>query len=742
MKACLCALALVFTIGQPWIVAAEDPAPESEVWATLESSDFIRTWLLCGVFPNPPDETAPGRSAIGLHTDYLTDHGGEGTIGPIADMVHRRPNGTEATWFTYTSPTDGVDFTKAFANQPKEEVVAYAYATLQIETAGKAVLGLGSDDGVRVWLNGELVHDLLVGRGLTKDEDRVEVELLEGENRFLIKVENGVGGWGLSARLISGEEARLLAERDARRRRLMQFQDAELRPRGLWDYMITPGGFPDIVWDQPGVVESAVGEFSYETRWFDPDLQEVEKPDRPGRYIAYAEGELPSGTPFRRSITVFCRPPEWQPWNDRIKAYVDYPPRSPIDEGAWNEHREVIAERMGGQFVWFLETEEPGAILMSYLHEMEPLGREPSPTETPEVAHGDQNLRLKLRVLGLEGRYPPLELPRKTDEQATVLHAGSPAQAGVADDAAERIRAVCQKWYEDSEQPFVTLVARRGVIVLHEAFGPVPLDASLEMASITKAISGMMFAQFLDQDRIDLDDPIGEVLPGFPTEGEMAITSRHLFTHTTGLDGHWRWGGIHNVWLENIVLNGLDYLEPGKVRKYNGTGYDLSAKVMEVLGGKTIVRLMHENFFGPLGLEDTTIDNMATSARCTARDTAILGQLLLNRGAYGDRVFFSPETFEELVPRPLEEFYPDVGEDWGIGLAWMRESHPDAGTGDIPGDATLLSANTIGHGSATSAILRVDLDNEIVVAQVRSTAGPKYREFFVQFLQAIHESIM
>ena len=506
--------------------------------------------------------------------------------------------------------------------------------------------------------------------------------------------------------------------------------------------MITPGEFPEIVWDNPGLVESSVGEFSYDVRWFDADLQEVEKPQRPGRYVAYIEAELPSGTPLRRAVTVFCRPTEWQPWNDQIKAYVDYPPRSPIDQKAWEERRDLIATRMGGQFVWFLESEEPGAILMSYLHEMEPLGREPLPTETPEVAHGDHNLKLKLRVLELEDRYPPLELPRHAKEKSTVIRPGTPAQAGVTDDAAERIRAVCQKWYEESEQPFVTLVARRGVVVIHEAFGPVPLDASLEMASITKAITGMMFAQFVDQGRLDLEDPIGEYLPGYPTEGDKAITLRQLFTHTTGLDGHWRWGGIHNPWLENVILNGLEYLEPGRNHKYNGVGYDLSGKVMETVSGKSIVRLMHENFFEPLGLANTTIDNLATSARCSAEDTARIGQLLLNRGTYGDRVFFSPETFEKMLPRQLGEFYPEVDMEWGVGLVWMRESHPDMGTDGIPAGATLLSENTIGHGSATSAILRVDLDNEIVVAQVRSTAGPKYREFFVQFLQAIHESVM
>jgi hypothetical protein len=44
---------------------------------------------------------------------------------------------------------------------------------------------------------------------------------------------------------------------------------------------------------------------------------------------------------------------------------------------------------------------------------------------------------------------------------------------------------------------------------------------------------------------------------------KKAITLRQCFTHTTGLYGHEEYGGLHNPWLENVIANGLDYLEPG-----------------------------------------------------------------------------------------------------------------------------------------------------------------------------------
>lgn len=731
---------------------SEDPVMKEEIWAQEESSSFIRTWFLCGVFPNPPhgegqeyDHTPP---CVGLDTDYLVEHGGETNIQPVEGILHKRPDGTKAQWFEYTSPNDTIDFVEAFAVQPVINVVAYAYTTINSEVAGKAVLALGSDDGVRVWLNGKVVHDNLIARGISKDNDVVTVTLKKGENPLLVKVEQGAGGWGFVLRIVGKEEAVAIETRKKLMKKLTAFQNCELRPEGRWDYMFTLGNFPKIVWEKPYTVSHLMGEFPISVRWFNGDLEEVKNPDEPGRYLSYIEGQTSLGMNIRRALTLYCRPAEWQPWEDNVKAYVDYMPDSPIDQKAWGDRKEMVASKVGSQFVEFLETESYGAVLMSYFHEMKPLDGELLPTETPDIINDDLHLALKRKLLGIENKYPALQLPKELSTPAPVLRNGTAEEAGIKADAAEKIRSVCREWYEESREPFVILVARRGVIVIHEVFdapdGSVEIDTSFQMASITKAITGMMFAQFMDQGLIDLEDSVGKHLPDFPVDGDKDITLRHCFTHTTGLEGHYEWGGVHNPWLDNVILNGIDYLTPGEIHLYNGMGYDLSGKVMEIVSGKSMFRLMHENFFGPLGLTNTTIDDLATATTSSAEDIARIGQLLLNRGSYGNRAFFSPNTFEKLLPKQLSKYYPELDDsiEWGIGLTWMRTKEPDAGKEGIPEDKTLLSKNTIGHGAASSAILRVDLDNEIVVSQVRSTAGPKYNEYLVKFLKAIDESIL
>ena len=69
-------------------------------------------------------------------------------------------------------------------------------------------------------------------------------------------------------------------------------------------------------------------------------------------------------------------------------------------------------------------------------------------------------------------------------------------------------------------------------------------------------------------------------------------------------------------------------------------------------------------------------------------------------------------------------------------------THPHAGKGGNPDDLTVLSKNVIGHGSATSAILRIDLDNDLVISQTRRRGGPFYEQYLEKLLMAIDEGLI
>jgi hypothetical protein len=91
-------------------------------------------------------------------------------------------------------------------------VYGYAWAQVDMPKETRAVLGIGSDDAVKVWLNGELVHRHWVNRGLMKDNDLVPVTFKKGNNQLVLKVFNGVMGWGFLCRAVKVETEPILAQ--------------------------------------------------------------------------------------------------------------------------------------------------------------------------------------------------------------------------------------------------------------------------------------------------------------------------------------------------------------------------------------------------------------------------------------------------------------------------------------------------------------------------------------------------
>ncbi len=452
---------------------------------------------------------------------------------------------------------------------------------------------------------------------------------------------------------------------------------------------------------------------------------------------------------MRRALTFYCRPPGF--------LFFFFPPEKtfswepmigPISAEVWREHEEEFARFNKELLFRGINDGEQAAILAAGLAEAEPRGRPARSYESSAALNDAYHLALKLRVLGLEDKVRPLQPPRRRDARpAMVLHEGVIEDAGVRSDAREKLTALCRAWAEDSKEPFATLVARRGVIILHDGFGldpddkPVSTDYRCEVFSISKTVTAILFSQFLEQRLIRLDDSLASVFPDYPQDSPRVPTFRQCLTHTSGLAGHGDYGGVRNPHLDNIVLNGIDVNEPGKTYAYSGMGFDLVAEAMELVTGKAAPQLFRDHLFRPLGLGDIPFANASSDARLTARELGVLGQWLLNRGSYGENEFASPATFETMLPEDLDKRFPDIHANEGIGMHWMKDRRPGAPPGSAAPEDLIFSPRTIGHGSLSSCILRVDLERDIVVAQVRRKAGERFGEWSAKFLQAIADSV-
>ena len=98
-----------------------------------------------------------------------------------------------------TPVADQVDLSSLFPGHAN--CVAYLRAEIVAEQDSDALLLMGSDDGLKVWLNDAVVHSNNVDRGLIVDQDRAPIRLRKGANRLLLKVTQGGGGWAACARI-------------------------------------------------------------------------------------------------------------------------------------------------------------------------------------------------------------------------------------------------------------------------------------------------------------------------------------------------------------------------------------------------------------------------------------------------------------------------------------------------------------------------------------------------------------
>jgi CubicO group peptidase (beta-lactamase class C family) len=191
-KVCIAACLTVIALGVP--ARGAEAILGKATYTGLERERFMTKWLLLGPVP-----LGKGPSASSDEQEQKKAFG----IDPLSaerfqDKVTIGENQYE--WVGFTSPGDTVDLTRLFG--ATTYVTAYAWACLDMLGESRTILGIGSDDAVKVWLNGKLIHENWVQRGCTPDSDLVPVTFRKGRNHLVLKIQNGSGDWSFSCRAL------------------------------------------------------------------------------------------------------------------------------------------------------------------------------------------------------------------------------------------------------------------------------------------------------------------------------------------------------------------------------------------------------------------------------------------------------------------------------------------------------------------------------------------------------------
>jgi hypothetical protein len=156
-------------IKRAWTLRGKPPGP------------FIKSWLTSGPFTQPGAVTAMA----------------------LFDVVFAPEKTGEAVTWKPLQSGDVADLLSVYPDQLNG--AAYLKTTITSPEDLEALLLLGSDDGVKAWLNGGVVHASNVDRGLVTDQDVAPVKLKKGANELLLKVTQGGGGWAACARVVASD---------------------------------------------------------------------------------------------------------------------------------------------------------------------------------------------------------------------------------------------------------------------------------------------------------------------------------------------------------------------------------------------------------------------------------------------------------------------------------------------------------------------------------------------------------
>lgn len=135
------------------------------------------------------------------------------------------------------------------------------------------------------------------------------------------------------------------------------------------------------------------------------------------------------------------------------------------------------------------------------------------------------------------------------------------------------------------------------------------------LASVSKMYSTAAVMRLVDEDRVELDAPVTQYLPGFRMEDERYkdITVRMLMNHTLGISmGNGTNDYLYDdadSWLHDNILDfasGLRFkADPGEYACYNNWGFILMEHIVENVSGMSYTDYIKENIASRIGAEHT-----------------------------------------------------------------------------------------------------------------------------------------
>ena len=205
-------------IGQEAALAAVTIASGIYVMDTEPVKEVLQRVVAADVRKEIKDQANKTLGEIEMRKSYLVDWE---VAGPYTEkdknysQLYDTPFGPEAkdaevAWRKMPISVEGQH--PAYLDMLKElnggeQRVAYLRTKIESPELKPVTLEIFSDDGVKAWLNGKVVHSNNVARPIMPEPDRVNVTLAKGTNTLLLKVTQNNLPWGAVVRVRESKAA-------------------------------------------------------------------------------------------------------------------------------------------------------------------------------------------------------------------------------------------------------------------------------------------------------------------------------------------------------------------------------------------------------------------------------------------------------------------------------------------------------------------------------------------------------
>lgn len=267
-----------------------------------------------------------------------------------------------------------------------------------------------------------------------------------------------------------------------------------------------------------------------------------------------------------------------------------------------------------------------------------------------------------------------------------------------------RADALLQKNQKSLGNGVVALIYKDGKVIHSKELGEFNAKTPAPIANCSKWLTAALVMIFVDEGKIQLDDPVNKYLPIFDKYMKSYVTIRQCLAHTTGIESEKNLlRGIQKAKYPTLEeeVNAFAAKEisnnAGTEFHYGIIGPSIAGRVLEVISKKPFDRIIQDKLLRPLKMRQTSFvnengyaPNPSFGARSTANDYINFLSMILNKGVFEGKQILSAKAIEEMQKPQFTnlpvKYAPKAAEGWHYGLGeWIQEE-------DANGNSTVVSS--------------------------------------------------